>query len=299
MRIVLRGIGTVDRLIASDPGLVQLRVASGKVLSLGMSLAIGNLGAPEPDVASDETATDGQPQAADDSPAADPLTGSGLSPNTRQVIQVTIAGALAIVAGELLSPSHWYWALIATFVIYLGTSTRGQTLTKGWQLVVGTVIGVGIATLIASLVGGNVVASLALIFVALFTGSYLGRVSYAVLIICVISMLALLFGLLGEFTIGLLLVRLEETAIGAAIGIGAAFLILPARTVTAARANIRSFLHRLADLVAMASQQLSGQGHDDLLGAVWELDQQLAAVRTSIERLTDGITGLRSRSRAS
>jgi hypothetical protein len=130
-------------------------------------------GAPEPDVASDETATDGQPQAADDSPAADPLTGSGLSPNTRQVIQVTIAGALAIVVGELLSPSHWYWALIATFVIYLGTSTRGQTLTKGWQLVVGTVIGVGVATLIASLVGGNVVASLALIFVALFTGSYL------------------------------------------------------------------------------------------------------------------------------
>lgn len=40
MRIGLRGIGTVDRLIASDPGLVQLRVASGKVLSLGMSLAV-------------------------------------------------------------------------------------------------------------------------------------------------------------------------------------------------------------------------------------------------------------------
>jgi uncharacterized membrane protein YccC len=124
-------------------------------------------------------------------------------------------------------------------------------------------------------------------------------VSYTVLIICVISMLALLFGLLGEFTIGLLLVRLEETAVGAAIGIGAAFLILTARTVTAARANIRSFLQRLADLVAMAGQQLSGQGHDDLLGAVWELDQQLAAVRTSIERLINGITCLRSRSRVS
>jgi hypothetical protein len=40
MRIGLRGIGTVDGLIASDPGLVQLRVASGKVLSLGISLAV-------------------------------------------------------------------------------------------------------------------------------------------------------------------------------------------------------------------------------------------------------------------
>jgi hypothetical protein len=32
--------GRLTRLIASDPGLVQLRVASGKVLSLGMSLAV-------------------------------------------------------------------------------------------------------------------------------------------------------------------------------------------------------------------------------------------------------------------
>jgi uncharacterized membrane protein YccC len=84
-------------------------------------------------------------------------------------------------------------------------------------------------------------------------------VSYAVLITCITSMLALLSGLLGEFTIGLLLARIEETAVGAAIGIAAAFLILPTKTVTAARASIRSFLQRLADLVATAGQRLSGR----------------------------------------
>jgi uncharacterized membrane protein YccC len=292
-----------------------------------LSHAIANLRAPEPDPASDQATTDGQPQAADEvhadntalhgtqpddtapdqsqtrtadgSPAADQMTGPRLSPNTRQVVQVTVAGALAIVVGQLLSPSRWHWALITTFLIYFGTRTTGQTLTKGWQRIVGTVIGVGIGTLIASLVGGNVAASPALIFVAIFTGFYIGKMSYAVLSTCITSMLALLYGLFGEFTIGLLLTRIEETAIGAAIGIAAAFLILPTRTITAARASIRSFLQRLADLVAMAGQQLSGQGHDDLLGAAWVLDQQLAAVRTRIDPLTKAITGLRSSSRAS
>jgi hypothetical protein len=90
-----------------------------------------------------------------------------------------------------------------------------------------------------------------------------------------------------------------RVASGKVLSLGMSLAVLYGFTKLAARANIRSFLHGLADLVAMAGQQLSGQGHDDLRGAVWELDQQLAAVRTSIERLINGITGLRSRSRAS
>jgi hypothetical protein len=228
MRIGLRGIGAVDRLIASDPGLVQLRVASGKVLSLGMSLA----------VLYGFTKLAGQPFTVALLSVLIPMIAS-MAP----LQQLVTAGLMLAVTGTAVTLGAWLVsdrvAGDVVVVVIIAATTFAQRC---------------IATLIASLVGGNVVASLALIFVALSTGSYLGRVSYAVLIICVISMLALLFGLLGEFTIGLFLVRLEETAVGAAIGIGAAFLILLARTVTAARANIRSFLHRLADLVAMAGQ---------------------------------------------
>ena len=48
---------------------------------------------------------------------------SGLLPTTKQAIQVAIAASLAIVVGELVSPSRWYWAVIAAFVIFAGTNT--------------------------------------------------------------------------------------------------------------------------------------------------------------------------------
>jgi len=67
---------------------------------------------------------------------------SGLRPSTRQAIQVSLAAALAIVAGQLVSPTRWFWAVIATFVIFAGTNSWGETLTKGWQRLIGTMLGV-------------------------------------------------------------------------------------------------------------------------------------------------------------
>ena len=69
---------------------------------------------------------------------------------TRQAIQVAVAASLAIVTGELVSPSRWYWAVIAAFVVFAGTKSWGETLTKGWQRVFGTVLGVPSGVLVAS-----------------------------------------------------------------------------------------------------------------------------------------------------
>ena len=44
--------------------------------------------------------------------------------------------------GETVSPSHWYWAAIAAFVIFAGTNSWAETLNKGWQRLLGTVLGV-------------------------------------------------------------------------------------------------------------------------------------------------------------
>ena len=74
------------------------------------------------------------------SPAAAPVTGppspttrpsSRLALTTRQAVQVGVATSLAIVGGELISPSRWYWAVIAAFVVFAGTSSRGDVLTRG------------------------------------------------------------------------------------------------------------------------------------------------------------------------
>ena len=57
----------------------------------------------------------------------------GLLPTTRQAVQASVAASLAIVTGDLVSPARWYWAVIAAFVVFAGTNTWGDTLTKGWQ----------------------------------------------------------------------------------------------------------------------------------------------------------------------
>ena len=97
---------------------------------------------------------------------------SRLLSTTRQAIQVALAAALATLAGTLLSSNRWYWAVLTAFVIFSGTASRGETLVKAWQRVVGTLTGVVIGVVLAALVGGNVVVSVVFIFVALFMTFY-------------------------------------------------------------------------------------------------------------------------------
>ena len=122
-------------------------------------------------------------------------------PTTRQAIQVAVAAALAIVVGEIVSPSHWYWAAIAAFVIFAGTNSWAETLDKGWQRLLGTVLGVPSGVLVATLVSGNTIASLAMIFVCLFCAFYFMKVTYSLMTFWISTMLALMYGLLGEFTL--------------------------------------------------------------------------------------------------
>ena len=155
---------------------------------------------------------------------------------------MSVAASLAIVIGELVSPSHWYWAVIAAFVIFAGTNSWGETLTKGWQRLLGTVLGVPSGVLVATLVSGNTTASLVMIFVCLFCAFYFMKVTYSLMTFWITTMLALLYGLLGEFTFGVLLLRIEETAIGAVIGVSVAILVLPTNTRTTIRDDTRAFL---------------------------------------------------------
>jgi len=165
--------------------------------------------------------------------------------------------------------------VIAAFIIYSGTTSRGETLTRGRQRIVGTVAGVAVGAVVASAVGGNVDVSIVLIFVSLFAGFYLMKVSYAFMVVGVTTMLALLYGLLGEFTIGVLLTRIEETAIGAAIGIATALVVLPTSTHATVSNDLRSFLGQLAEVVALAGQHLTGESDGDLTRAARDLDHRL------------------------
>ena len=106
--------------------------------------------------------------------------------------------------------------MIAAFVVFAGTNSRGDLLTRGWGRVVGTIGGVIAGMGLAALVGDNQVLSLVLLFAGVFLALYLVRISPAMLAFWITAVLALVYGLIGQFSVEALLLRIEETAIGAA-----------------------------------------------------------------------------------
>ena len=215
---------------------------------------------------------------------------------TRQAIQVAVAAALAIVVGETVSPSHWYWAAIAAFVIFAGTNSWAETLDKGWQRLLGTVLGVPSGVLVATLVSGNKIASLVMIFICLFCAFYFMKVTYSLMTFWISTMLALMYGLLGEFTYGLLLLRIEETAVGAVIGIAAAVLVLPINTRAKIRGDAHTFFLTLSDLVeASVSSLLGTPAPASLTESARQLDRDLAQFRITAKPMSAGVVGLAGR----
>jgi uncharacterized membrane protein YccC len=235
--------------------------------------------------ASDEPTEPGEPQ-------AQPT----LLPTTRQAFQVAVAAALAIVVGEAVSPDRWFWAVIAAFVVFAGTNSWAETVSKGWQRLLGTVLGVPTGMMVATLVSGNRTASLVLIFVCLFCAFYFMKLTYSLMTFWITTMLALLYGLLGQFSLNLLLLRLEETAIGAVIGVVAAMLVLPINTRAKVRADARTFLLTLSDLIEASVANLFGD-HLTVIPTetARQLDRDLAQFRASAKPLIAGVGGLAGR----
>ncbi len=220
----------------------------------------------------------------------------GLLPTTRQAIQVAVAASLAIVAGELVSPARWYWAVIAAFVIFAGTNSWGETLTKGWQRLLGTVLGVPSGILVATLLSGDKTASLVAIFVCLFCAFYFMTVTYSLMTFWITTMLALMYGLLGEFSFGVLMLRIEETAIGAVIGATVAILVLPTNTRTTIRNDTRAFLTALSELIEVCTATMFGAADAQRpTEQARELDRKLQQFRVSAKPLLAGVAGIAGR----
>ena len=283
--------------VTDDPGQAAARRLALAIIAAAKATAevralVEHSAAPPP------VSTNGGPDGSDgpEVAAGDEQKPGGLLPTTRQAIQVAVAGALAIITGELVSPARWYWAVIAAFVIFAGTNSWGETLTKGWQRLVGTVLGVPSGMLVATLVSGDKVASLVMIFVCLFCAFYFMKVTYSLMTFWITTMLALLYGLLGQFTVGVLLLRIEETAIGAVIGVACAILVLPTNTRTTIRNDTRTFLTTLSALIETS---IAAMFYDGATASPTEqarqLDRDLQQFRVTAKPLLAGVAGLTGR----
>jgi hypothetical protein len=181
---------------------------------------------------------------------------------SRQALQVAVASGLAVAAGHALSSHRYYWALIAVFVTFTGASTRSESARKGVYRVLGTLVGLVAAIFLAHATAGNVWLILVVIVGSLFCGFYLIRISYAFMIFFITIMVAQLYSVLGEFSNELLYLRLEETAIGAAIGIAVAMVFLPLSTRDTVRSARNAVLASLADALNDIAARIDGRRPD-------------------------------------
>jgi uncharacterized membrane protein YccC len=202
-----------------------------------------------PDIETDTTSD----TAAEDTPS------TGLLLTTRQAIQVGVATSLAIIAGELVSPSRWYWAVITAFLVFAGTSSRGDVLSRGWGRIVGTIGGVLAGMGLAVLASGSQLAALLLLFACIFLGIYLVQVWPSLMPFSVTAVLALLYGLIGQFSVATLVLRIEETAVGAALGIIAAYVVLPKRSQEAFGEALDELVDTLDSLLATSVDRILGR----------------------------------------
>ena len=236
---------------------------------------------------------------ADAAPAADPApaddTGGGLNPSTKAAIQVAVATSAATVLGELISPDRWYWAVLTAFLVFTGVSTRGEILTKVGHRIVGTIAGVVAGVLLAALVGHDPPLQIILLVICVFCAFYLVTVAYAWLTFFVTVLLAMLYGLLGDFSVHVLELRILETAAGGTVGIASAYFVLSTGTRSTLVAKVDDYLEQMSQLVCTAIDSVLDPGTEtDLVAKTRRLDNTLQDVATAAKPLAMGLT---SRSR--
>ncbi|MFE5022699.1 FUSC family protein [Streptomyces sp. NPDC056656] len=216
-------------------------------------------------------------------------------PTTRAAFQVAVGSSLAIVGGEFLSSQRWYWAVLTCWVVFLNTASTGEILVKGYRRLLGTVFGVVAGVVLAGVVGNHTWTAFALVLVFIFAMFFTAPLSYALMSFFVTAMLGLLYTLLNTYSLDVLVLRIEETALGAACGIVAAVLVLPVHTDRRTDELLSTVLVRLGDVVSAAVEQLSGGPAVDLLDKARDLDTALEDLRASTKPLTHPITPLRVR----
>lgn len=207
---------------------------------------------------------------------ADTPASTGLNPSTKAAIQVAVATSAATLLGELISPDRWYWAVLTAFLVFTGVSTRGEILTRAGHRVVGTIAGVVAGVLLSSLVGQNAPLQLVLLVVCVFCAFYLVTVAYAWLTFFVTVLLAMLYGLLGDFSVRVLEVRILETAAGGLVGIASAYLIFSTGTRSTFVEKVTTYLDEMSQLVDAGIESVVAPGGDtELVAETRRLDNAL------------------------
>jgi len=206
----------------------------------------------------------------------------------RMALQVTLASVFAMVGGMALSPQRWFWAVVSVYIVFLNVRSRGEAIYRGMHRIAGTLAGLFAGLLIAVSTVGDIPAQCAIMLMAVFSIYYFYTVSYAIAIFCVTILLGVLYGILGSPLEPLLMLRLEETALGVFAAMLSAAFVLPVPTRHQVSLSGQAVLRALRDVVHLSRLSLAGQGGLAPIEAVRRLDRQIVDLRRALTPLTAG-----------
>ncbi|OWV75047.1 hypothetical protein ATY76_24900 [Rhizobium sp. R339] len=195
--------------------------------------------------------------AVDEISTAAPIDFSLKNPLIRSALQITLAAAIAMTLGLALSRERWFWAVLASFLVFTNTNSRGDTAIKALQRSIGTLFGIAFGLVLATLLAGHPAIAIAVSVVCIFLAFFFLQISYATMTFFISIVLCLVYGMMGVLTFDLLKLRLEETVIGAVAGTLVAFLVLPARTRGALDTAIAKWFDALRELLSAVSEKKS------------------------------------------
>ncbi|MEU7860727.1 FUSC family protein [Nonomuraea sp. NPDC049141] len=200
---------------------------------------------------------------------------------TRQAFQVTAAAALAVLGGQLVSPHLWYWAVVTAWVVFINAEHTGDVLLQSGRRLIGTVAGVPFGYGLAVLADGHTTLALAFLLACVFGMFYTPSGSYWAVTFFITGSLSMVLAVLRTLSPELLVLRVQETVLGAGCGILAAALIVPTTVRTAADMRLRELLLVLDHLMRCAPQA----GVPKSVLDAHDLDQALEAFRKACRPL--------------
>ncbi|ASL46416.1 p-hydroxybenzoic acid efflux pump subunit AaeB [Burkholderia sp. AD24] len=192
--------------------------------------------------------------------------------------RATTAAFLAMLIGHSLSPERWFWAVITTFVVFLGTRSRADTVYRGAQRLVGTLAGALVSVLLVAPLHGSPGLLVAAMVLCVFGWAYFILNAYAPGVFFITVLVGLVYGELG-FAMGPLAeLRIEEVLVGCLVSFAVAMLMMPLAATRHVEARLGAVLAALREVVGVAGLRAHARGAAD--GADDATSDATSAMRT-------------------
>ncbi|HYS65165.1 MAG TPA: FUSC family protein [Paraburkholderia sp.] len=196
--------------------------------------------------------------------------------------RATTAAFLAMLIGHSLSPERWFWAVITTFVVFLGTRSRADTVYRGAQRLAGTLAGALVSVLLVAPLHDSPMLLVAAMVLCVFGWAYYILSAYAPGVFFITVLVGLVYGELG-FAMGPLVeLRIEEVLVGCLVSFAVAILMMPLAATRHVEMRLAAVLSALREVVRLGESAALAA---DAALAMRKLDRTWHELRVALKPL--------------